>query len=301
MDPHVEVMHVIHDGAPKLETKVQAQPSPTYNRRKDSPTEIAIGNSMIDNIWAERQQKNPRLFNGTKFRLHGVRDSGTSGEIVELLVGVTDYKEYLGTNWSPKVNELKEDGQRLHNNSQTFLSDALGVGAFVVTKDNCMILQRRSPHLAEASGLWDVPGGHAEPCELVGDLSLLDIDVSSMCGKEVVHEIFSSILREVVDEVNIPAECLEPPRYLGTAKNTSSAGRPSMVFEIRSTLTCDEVLARYNEGNQSEADESTNITFKPVNTIHNLQTEDPQFWSSMAPSAKGNITVYCLAYGLRTF
>ena len=69
--------------------------------------------------------------------------------------------------------------------------------------------------------------------ELIGDLPLGFIDVLSLKSEDVVQEIFSSIQREVIDEVNIPAKSLDPPLYLGTARNTTSAGRPSMAFEIR--------------------------------------------------------------------
>ena len=43
------------------------------------------------------------------------------------------------------------------------MSDALGVGAFLVTADRHVVLLRRALHLAEAPGLWDIPGGHPEP------------------------------------------------------------------------------------------------------------------------------------------
>ena len=67
----------------------------------------------------------------------------------------------------------------------------------------------------------------------MGDIPLEAIDVTSMKSEAVAEEIFSSIHREVIDEVNIPSDCLQPAMYLGTAKNTTSAGRPSMVFEIK--------------------------------------------------------------------
>lgn len=40
---------------------------------------------------------------------------------------------------------------------------ALGVGACVVSSDGCVVLMRRSAHVGEGAGLWDVPGGHPEP------------------------------------------------------------------------------------------------------------------------------------------
>lgn len=68
---------------------------------------------------------------------------------------------------------------------------------------------------------------------IVGSKPLQDIDVTTMSSAEVIHEIFDSIQREVVDEVNIPLEKLGEPLYMGTHRNKLSAGRPSLAFAIR--------------------------------------------------------------------
>ena len=46
---------------------------------------------------------------------------------------------------------------------QAYMSDALGVGAFLESSDGQVVLMKRGEHLAEAPGLWDIPGGHPEP------------------------------------------------------------------------------------------------------------------------------------------
>jgi len=48
-------------------------------------------------------------------------------------------------------------------NVQAYMSDALGVGAFLESSDEQVVLLKRGEHLAEAPGLWDIPGGHPEP------------------------------------------------------------------------------------------------------------------------------------------
>jgi len=78
-------------------------------------------------------------------------------------IGITSYKDFISTNWSPHATELSQLGLSHHSNSQAYMSDALGVGSLVVTDDNQVILLKRSEHLAEAAGLWDIPGGHPEP------------------------------------------------------------------------------------------------------------------------------------------
>ena len=110
-------------------------------------------------VWEERCKSNPKLWDGTKFRL----DSITQGDNIVFNLGITSYKEFISTNWSPKANNIKELGLKNHDNVQAYMSDALGVGAFVHTADDFTILLRRSVNCGEAIGLWDIPGGHAEP------------------------------------------------------------------------------------------------------------------------------------------
>lgn len=51
---------------------------------------------------------------------------------------------------------------------QAYMSDALGVGAFLESSDGQVVLLKRGEHLAEAPGLWDIPGGHPEPQVTIG-------------------------------------------------------------------------------------------------------------------------------------
>ena len=59
------------------------------------------------------------------------------------------------------------------------------------------------------------------------------------------------------------------------------------------------MLRLYNKGSQSEADESTNILFVPWAEIPDLENSNPELWKKMAPSAKGNLTVLCMAHGVK--
>ncbi|GFO48210.1 nucleoside diphosphate-linked moiety x motif 22-like [Plakobranchus ocellatus] len=253
MDPDIEIMHVAELHKLQPERCVKVILSPEFNR-KQPPLDVykhpafndyGFGTSKncdnttnlspIDVVWKNRIASNPRLFNGTKFRIHAV-NTVEDGNIL-MSLGVTDYKEFLGTNWAPYAQQLQANGKELHGNSQAFLSEALGVGASVITRDDFLVFLCRSEHCAEAPGTWDVPGGHAEPKEIIGDIPLPKIDLSSLDSNKVVHEIFDSILREVIDEVNIPRHHLSAPLYTGTHRNMTSSGRPSVAFEISSSCS----------------------------------------------------------------
>lgn len=69
---------------------------------------------------------------------------------------------------------------------------------------------------------------------LVGKKSVEEIDISQMSPQAVVDEIFNSTLAEIMHEVNIPRAALADPVLIGVARNTTSAGRPSSEYYVRS-------------------------------------------------------------------
>ena len=156
MDPDVEIMYKVPSGTPVTRNRLQVRLSKEFNRKL-----LLCGlENTVDSVWERRCAENPKLWNGTKFRLDSAYDD-QNGTFFNL--GITCYKEYIGTNWSPKAKLYQEMGMKDFCNSQVYMSDALGVGALVETADSCIILLRRSQHCGEAVGLLDIPGGHPEP------------------------------------------------------------------------------------------------------------------------------------------
>lgn len=116
----------------------------------------------IERTWTLRKEKNPFLFNGSKFRLHGV--SHEEGKPVTLFLGQTCYKDYVCTNMNnDHWRFLSDYGKREYANEHACFSDALGVGSVVETRDNKLVFIRRSHQVYEDPGRLDTPGGHAEP------------------------------------------------------------------------------------------------------------------------------------------
>ena len=128
------------------------------NNRKKLPDDQE---KDIEKTWAARKEKNPMLFNGTKFRLESLQE--LEGDVLSLNLGVTCYKDFQGTNLSENALVLQSQGLCDHDNSQAYMSDAVGVGALVQTLDDHMVILFRSEKCGEDVGLWDRPGGHAEP------------------------------------------------------------------------------------------------------------------------------------------
>ncbi|XP_033735414.1 uridine diphosphate glucose pyrophosphatase NUDT22-like [Pecten maximus] len=292
MDPDVCVMFAVPGPSLIRLSDTIACVSQEFNRKQ-----LDAFDAQIESIWENRRRENPKLFNGTKFRLHSVSEDSDDGPDCRITfnLGITCYRDFISTNWAPNAKEIAQLGEQYYSNSQAFMSDAMGVGALVQTTDKHVIFLKRSIHCGEAKGLWDIPGGHAEPQELVGKLPVENIDVTKMDPVKVIEEMFDSIKREVIDEVNIPSACLSEPELCGIARNTTAAGRPSVEFVIRCSLDSDEVKAKYHQGSQSEADESTSICLLPLETVIEMKSED-EFWQNMAPSAKGCIVLYRLYY-----
>jgi 8-oxo-dGTP pyrophosphatase MutT (NUDIX family) len=174
--------------------------SPSHDRcRLQSACEDQIGST-----WEARLALNPRLYNGSKFRLAGFEfgEPGTQKQ-VKLLLGVTDYKDYLGTNLSPQWQTLLaldsvcpprsgHGGRKVamlvpahgtardcetvqcatHEEKEadartgTCLANTIGNAAVVETADCHVIYLKRSSDVGECPNMMVLPGGHAEPSAL---------------------------------------------------------------------------------------------------------------------------------------
>ncbi|XP_022615852.1 nucleoside diphosphate-linked moiety X motif 22 [Seriola dumerili] len=210
-----------------------------------------------------------------------------TGPLLTLRLGLTCYKDYLGTNWSCKVAELRQRGEAEFSDSLALLAQPLGVGGVLCTDDGQVVLIRRSQRVAEAGGLLDIPGGHPEPKAVCEEVSMVMIQQRR---EAVVLELFGSVCAEIRDEVNVPLSCLGEPVLMGVALNHTSAGRPSAEFYVSCSLTSDEVRKLYWKGG-AEAHESTDIVFLSRTEVLQLDRSSP-LWLELCPSAKGAVLLY---------
>ncbi|XP_061643610.1 uridine diphosphate glucose pyrophosphatase NUDT22 isoform X1 [Phyllopteryx taeniolatus] len=313
MDPEVSLLLHCAVWRGLRQSQVQVELSERYNRQ----TDVAL-QRHIEEVWTARVAKEPWLFNGAKFRLHSFHaaspatqpsactvsfqnldsiDSQTTDDkdttpLLTLRVGLTTYKDYLGTNWSSRATELRRRGEAELGSSQALLAQPLGVGAIVCTGDGQVVFIRRSQEVAEAGGKLDIPGGHPEPkvvCERLGEAKI-DMNLLQKSSEAVIAELFSSVCAEIRDEVNVPLSSLGEPLLMGVALNHTSAGRPSAEFYISCSLSSDEVRELYWKGG-AEADESTDIVFLSRAETLQLDRSSP-LWSELCPSAKGAVLLF---------
>lgn len=287
MDPDVSLLLLCPPGGlPEEQVKVEL--SPAHDRRP-----LPGGDDAIATIWESRLKTQPWLFDAPKFRLHSatLTPAGSTGPPLLLRLGLTSYRDFLGTNWASSAAWLQQQGETDWGDKQAYLADPLGVGAALATADDFLVFLRRSRQVAEAPGLVDVPGGHPEPQALCpGDRP----SHKDLHGELVVHELFSSILQEICDEVNLPLLSLSQPLLLGIARNQTSAGRASAEFFVRCSLTSEQVRKYYLSGGP-EAHESTGIIFVETQKVQRLQ--ETEMWAELCPSAKGAVFLYNLVQG----
>ncbi|XP_058518850.1 uridine diphosphate glucose pyrophosphatase NUDT22 isoform X1 [Ochotona princeps] len=282
MDPEVSLLLQCPAGGLTQE-QVHVELSPAHDRRP-----LPAGDQVIAAIWETRLQSQPWLFDAPKFRLHTatLAPAGSRGPELLLCLGLTSYRDFLGTNWASSAAQLRQQGATDWGDKQAYLADPLGVGAALVTVDDCLVFLRRSQQVAEAPGLVDVPGGHPEPQALCPGYSPQHKDLP---GELVVRELFSSILQEICDEVNLPLSTLSQPLLLGIARNETSAGRASAEFYVQCSLTSEQVRKHYLSGGP-EAHESTGIIF--VETQSAWRLREMELWAQLCPSAKGAILLF---------
>ncbi|KAJ3587544.1 hypothetical protein NHX12_011141 [Muraenolepis orangiensis] len=319
MDPDVSLLLECAVWHGLVESEVQVELSESFNRQTDAALE-----GQIEEVWTERVTREPWLFNGSKFRLHsfsftsrksspsptgsgvdpalGTVAQGSAGDQASpgltLRLGLTCYKDFLGTNWSHRAGALRRRGEAEFGDACALLAQPLGVGGVLCTQDAEVVLIRRSQRVAEAGGLLDIPGGHPEPqavCRSVSDGVCQDgvsMAVVQQSPNAVVSELFNSVCAEIRDEVNVELGSLGEPVLMGVALNHTSAGRPSAEFYVSCSLTSEEVRELYWRGGP-EANESTDIVFLSREEVLQLDSSRP-LWAELCPSAKGAVLLYQL-------
>ena len=235
---------MIKNGRGLLEEEVRVD----YNTAKYNMKETRETRDMIERLWAERTNGNARLFNASKFRLAGHGPSQEGG-VFELRVGVTDYKDHVGTNLSPDVQKYIGEGDtKVYRLTEAFyvvqvkifqfdlMSQCVGVGCWVTTTDGMVVFVENAAWKGEQACKVDRPGGHAEPSECVGEQG----DAETMARippTEVRRELFDCIRREVRDEVNIATELQSQPELLGILYNHERGGRLCRFWELEKNNT----------------------------------------------------------------
>ncbi|KAJ4725899.1 nudix hydrolase 9-like [Melia azedarach] len=233
--------------------------------------------NSIAQIWDSSVQKNKSLFNGKKFRygghiMHGEGGSSLRSHIC-LHLGLTDYRTFVGTNLNPlweKFLVFSEDDpiQCQHTASP------LGNGAVVETSDNKILVLQRSNNVGEFPGHFVFPGGHPEPQDagITSHQCCKDVRDSELVNRKVSQEMFDSIIREVVEEIGVPAASLCDPLFIGISRRLLNV-RPAAFFFIKCSLQSEEIQQLYSTA--QDGYESTQLYTVSMIELENMTCKMP--------------------------
>lgn len=193
-------------------------------RRRDDALE-----RRIDESWARRTQgvsaSGPKLFDSQLARLvaHGVLP-----DKLALFVGETTFREFVGTNL---------DSAELHESlGDDYFANPLGVSAAIITKDDTLLLARRSNKVAEAQGQWDLPGGHTPYVAHGG-----------------CHP-FAAMMQELDEELGLRKGDIESLACIGLMEN-GLTHKPELIFLCRAKDRAKKLLKRLRAQDDDEHDD----------------------------------------------
>ncbi|XP_010937736.2 nudix hydrolase 9 isoform X7 [Elaeis guineensis] len=163
-----------------------------------------------------------------------------------LHLGLTDYRTFVGTNLNPLWEKFlipsEDDSVRCQHTSSP-----LGNGAIVETSDNRILVLQRSYNVGEFPGYFVFPGGHSEPEELgISDhQNDKGLTQAADLNRKVSQEMFDGIIREVVEEIGVPAESLTDPVFIGISRREMNV-RPTAFFFLKCNMESKEIYQVYS-------------------------------------------------------
>ncbi|XP_020691298.1 nudix hydrolase 9 isoform X2 [Dendrobium catenatum] len=173
-------------------------------------------------------------------------DGADNKSSVCLHLGLTDYRTFVGTNLSPLWENFlvpsKDDSICCQHSASP-----LGNGAIVKTADKRVLVLQRSLNVGEFPGYFVFPGGHSEPEEvgvLFHQMNKNSTEHEAL-NDRVSQEMFEGIVREVVEEIGVPAESLSDPIFIGISRRNLNV-RPTAFFFVNCSLKSDEIQQLYS-------------------------------------------------------
>ncbi|CAM8958490.1 unnamed protein product [Rhodiola kirilowii] len=203
----------------------------------------------VNELWDLRVQQNKSLYNGMKFRYGGhslqTEHNFKKDSKISLHLGLTDYRTFVGTNLNPSWAKFLVSSDDIAVRCR-HMSSPLGNGAIIETPDDKILMLQRSNNVGEFPGFLVFPGGHPEPKEVSISSHQCDRDLDlGLVNEKISEEMFDSIIREVVEEIGVPAECLSDPIFIGISLREMNV-RPAAFFYIKCSLSPEAIDHFYN-------------------------------------------------------
>jgi hypothetical protein len=223
---------------------------------RNAETESTIKRAWIERL-AHAQTRGQSLFPGPMCAFRGWRVD--NGEL-QIEFGMTDYREFVGTNVANSWI-----GERY---GEEYLSNGTGVCSVLVTSDNSIVLQRRSQRVFEHPGMLHFCGGSLNP-----------IDKQDSAGADP----FAVMMVELDEELAIPETAIVDMSCLGIARDSQTL-KPDILLLTRVSLAAGEIL-------EAVSDEHTDL-IAISNEPAALHQWIGDHWNEIAPAGLACLTAH---------
>jgi len=189
----------------------------------------------IEQIWKSQsiqaRRTGKELFNG---RLCRLVDCSTADGKLQLLLGPTSFKEFLGTNLlNPQIR---------YTHGSEVLADAVGLSAAVVSADEFLVLGRRSEKVLCHPGQIHPIGGMLEATR----------------DDKTPPNAFGALFKELAEELDLSAGAVRNVVCLGLVRDKHLV-QPELIFQTQVDL--DSQSLRQMAAGAQDAQEHTELLF----------------------------------------
>lgn len=215
----------------------------------------------IEKKWNEEKAKNSKkpFFAGPLCRLINIKLQNNKS--LKLVLGDTDYKEYVGTR-APRI--LIEYGPR-------YVANPLAICSVVVTADQKILIARRSRKVELRPRYFHVPAGHIDPQK------------HTNC-RGVPHP-FAALIGELNEETGIIKTHIKGALCLGLVYDRVFS-HPELVFKTDIILTSSEL------GHLNPSDKEMGRLKFIENNSKRLLNFITQHYREITPTGKANLILY---------
>jgi 8-oxo-dGTP pyrophosphatase MutT (NUDIX family) len=219
-------------------------------------------NELIELKWNEFLALNPKSYNGPLFRVNKWSDFNSRDGLqkIELHLTDTNYKEFVGTRNPEFIATFGKDQ----------ISNPLSAGAVLITKDNKLILGRRSSSIDGSKYALSVIAGYLDPQKDI-------LRIRNKDGSDYVDivDIFHGIEREIYEETGIAAYDIVELVCLGIIANRKQ-NQMNIPFCGTLNISSDEVVTKRSKTQDSEFSEILFVQndIRSINEFMNAQSNE---------------------------
>jgi 8-oxo-dGTP pyrophosphatase MutT (NUDIX family) len=219
-------------------------------------------NELIELKWNEFLALNPKSYNGPLFRVNKWSDFNSRDGLqkIELHLTDTNYKEFVGTRNPEFIATFGKEQ----------ISNPLSAGAVLITKDNKLILGRRSSSIDGSKYALSVIAGYLDPQKDI-------LRIHNKDGSDYVDfvDIFHGIEREIYEETGIAAYDVVELVCLGIIANRKE-NQMNIPFCGTLNISSDEVVTIRSKTQDSEFSEILFVQndLRSINEFMNAQSNE---------------------------